>query len=135
MPGGWPMTVGRPRKLAGAGIAALFQRSIHGRESVSSAAQRIARPIESESRPVEREASDVSDRCQICGPNPQECPTVLCAPCALVQNAKEDRAEPIDGYDTWSIKRLAWAFGCAAKNSDQEGDLYRALKSKILRLG
>lgn len=24
-----------------------------------------------------------SNLCQVCGPNPQEAPTVLCAPCAL----------------------------------------------------
>lgn len=31
-----------------------------------------------------------------------------------------------------SVKRLAWAFGCAPKGSDEEIALYRALIAKVL---
>lgn len=33
------------------------------------------------------------------------------------------------------IKRLAWAFGCAKKNSDEEAALYRLLVEKIQKEG
>lgn len=32
---------------------------------------------------------------------------------------------------TMTIKRLAWAFGCAAKDSELESKLYRALVEKV----
>lgn len=31
-----------------------------------------------------------------------------------------------------SVKRLAWAFGCSKKDSDEEQALYRALVAKVL---
>lgn len=69
-----------------------------------------------------------SDSCQVCGPSPQECPTVLCAPCLMVEVNHADAAE---NHSTWSFKRLAWAFGCAASNSELELKLFRALKARI----
>lgn len=33
----------------------------------------------------------MSQSCQVCGPDPQQCPTVLCASCALIPVA-----DPID---------------------------------------
>lgn len=33
--------------------------------------------------------------------------------------------------DSMTIKRLAWAFGCAAKDSELEIELYRALVARI----
>lgn len=71
-----------------------------------------------------------SDSCQVCGPSPQECPTVLCAPCLMVATTQSDQVCSTDPM-TWSFKRLAWAFGCAAKNSDLEIELFRALKTRI----
>ncbi len=73
----------------------------------------------------------MSDRCQMCGPDPQPCPVVLCAACAIVTTAADDRLASLDMMDQWSPKRLAWAFGCAAKDSDEERRLFRALKKKI----
>lgn len=35
---------------------------------------------------------------------------------------------------TASIKRIAWAFGCAKKDSDEERDLYRLLLERIAEL-
>jgi len=33
-----------------------------------------------------------------------------------------------------SIKRLAWAFGCAKKDSDEERQLYRMLRERFEKL-
>lgn len=55
---------------------------------------------------------------------------MICAPCLMVTVNQSDLARPAD-YNDWTIKRLAWAFGCARKDSDLEIDLYRALKAKI----
>lgn len=38
-------------------------------------------------------------------------------------------ASPIDS--SASIKRIAWAFGCAKKDSEEEARLYRLLKVKL----
>lgn len=96
------------------------------RESHSPAAPSTVPRIANERRLVV-----ASDSCELCGPRPQECPTVLCVPCALVTANHADLVEPATGYESWSVKRLAWAFGCARKDSDLEIALYRALKAKI----
>lgn len=75
-----------------------------------------------------------SDTCQVCGTSPEECPTVMCAPCGLVASTHADMADPEGGYEAWSPKRLAWSFGCAAKGSDLELKLYRALRIKLRTL-
>ena len=36
--------------------------------------------------------------------------------------------------DTVSVKRLAWAFGCAKRDSEEESALYRLLVEKISKL-
>lgn len=36
--------------------------------------------------------------------------------------------------DAVSVKRLAWAFGCAKKDSDEEIALYRLLVEKMAKL-
>lgn len=36
--------------------------------------------------------------------------------------------------DGLTVKRIAWAFGCAKKDSDEEVELYRLLLAKIERL-
>ena len=40
----------------------------------------------------------------------------------------------IEKAETCSIKRLAWAFGCAKKGSDEELQLYRLLVERIATL-
>lgn len=69
--------------------------------------------------------------CQKCGENPQECPVVLCAPCAIGEAAAEDRK--LVGVETWSLKRLAWAFGCAPAGSSDERALEACLRDRIAR--
>lgn len=36
--------------------------------------------------------------------------------------------------DSVSTKRLAWAFGCAKKDSDEEIALYKALRERFAKL-
>lgn len=61
--------------------------------------------------------------CDVCGPNPKEVPITFCVPCAL--------APRVARFSGWSLKRLAWAFGCAKANSDEEIDLFRELKARM----
>lgn len=48
------------------------------------------------------------------------------------------RRKAIDGllanHESASIKRIAWAFGCARKDSDQEHELYKVLVERIEKL-
>lgn len=36
--------------------------------------------------------------------------------------------------DAVSIKRIAWAFGCAKRDSEEESELYRMLLAKVERI-
>lgn len=37
----------------------------------------------------------MSDTCHVCGQNPQECPTVICAPCALAYRPVVESGTPV----------------------------------------
>jgi hypothetical protein len=78
----------------------------------------------------------MSDACQKCGPAPRECPTVLCAPCAITEAAEEDRDAVLIGEaDRWPLKRLAWAYGCAPRGSRAETELGELLMARIVSEG
>lgn len=36
--------------------------------------------------------------------------------------------------DAHSVKRIAWAFGCARKGSDEEAALYRVLRERFAKM-
>lgn len=111
----------------------------------------------------------MSEQCDICSCHPQECPTTICAPCALSPRADSEipdqrdpapigsspesvcQADPtveeigtvrgaahftvaqLSLFDSWSPKRLAWAFGCAKNGSEEERVLFRALKARLAK--
>jgi hypothetical protein len=43
----------------------------------------------------------------------------------------DDRSSPQLALGNSSIKRIAWAFGCAKRDSEEEAKLYRLLLSKV----
>lgn len=129
MPSGCAMTERDRAAPVAASTATPRPRSIRGLAGVFAAARTTARSTAVERQPnvIDRIPMQ-SASCQICGPNPQPCPTVLCVPCVMVTSNQADQASDTS---TWSFKRLAWAFGCAATNSDRELELFRELKRRI----
>lgn len=51
-----------------------------------------------------------------------------------MQSATRAAAGIIADPGSGSIKRLAWAFGCAKKGSDEEVELYRILVERMAAL-
>ena len=57
---------------------------------------------------------------------------------SIVKVRADTQASILENPDAVSTKRMAWAFGCAKKDSDEERALYKVLRArfeKIIREG